>query len=180
MLCAKFGWNWQSGSGEEDENEKSLRQPRQRRRRTTADKFLSKKLTWVFGCGELKTQCLDAKKYISWWYFYDFIIESLSHKCTPLRHSNKTTMHVIFRNFIFYNKCIREGEGSEACLVICLSPMLCNWFSNSSSVMYSEFFFIYSKSLGFLCTTIKRLLIKKPIKNTPPQKKSRRRLLCKI
>ena len=24
MLCAKFGWNWLSGSGEEDENVKSL------------------------------------------------------------------------------------------------------------------------------------------------------------
>ena len=24
MLCAKFGWNQQSGSGEEDENVKSL------------------------------------------------------------------------------------------------------------------------------------------------------------
>ena len=24
MLCAKFGWNWPSGSGEEDENVKSL------------------------------------------------------------------------------------------------------------------------------------------------------------
>ena len=27
MPCAKFGWNWPSGSGEEDENVKSLRQP---------------------------------------------------------------------------------------------------------------------------------------------------------
>ena len=26
MLCAKFGWNWPSGSGEEDENMKSLQQ----------------------------------------------------------------------------------------------------------------------------------------------------------
>ena len=37
MLCAKFGWNWPSGSGQKDENVKSLRQQqrRQRRRRTT-------------------------------------------------------------------------------------------------------------------------------------------------
>ena len=28
MLCAKFGWNWPSGSGEEDENVKSLHQDR--------------------------------------------------------------------------------------------------------------------------------------------------------
>ena len=32
MLCAKFGWNWPSGSGEEDEYVKSLRQWQQRRR----------------------------------------------------------------------------------------------------------------------------------------------------
>ena len=54
MLCAKFDWNWPSGSGEEDENVKSLRQ-RQQRRRTT-DKFWSEKLTWAFGSGELKTK----------------------------------------------------------------------------------------------------------------------------
>ena len=28
MLCAKFGWNWSSGSGEKDENVKSLHQRR--------------------------------------------------------------------------------------------------------------------------------------------------------
>ena len=59
MLCAKFGWNWPSGSGEEDENVKSLRQRRQqqrrqRQRRRTTDKFWSEKLTWAFGSGELK------------------------------------------------------------------------------------------------------------------------------
>ena len=47
MLCAKFGWNWPSGSGEEDDNVKSLRQ-RQQRRQTT-DKFWSEKLTWALG-----------------------------------------------------------------------------------------------------------------------------------
>ena len=50
MLCAKFGWNWPSGSGEEDENVKSLQQRQQRQRRTT-DKFWSEKLTWAFGLG---------------------------------------------------------------------------------------------------------------------------------
>ena len=49
MLCAKFGWNWLSGSGEEDENVISILQ-----RRQTRDKFWSEKLTWVFGSGELK------------------------------------------------------------------------------------------------------------------------------
>ena len=57
MLCAKFGWNWLSGSGEEGENVKSLwRQQRQRRQpqRRTTDKFWSEKLPWAFGSGELK------------------------------------------------------------------------------------------------------------------------------
>ena len=55
MLCAKFGGNWPSGSGEEDENVKSLRQRQRRgqRRRRTTDKFWSEKLTWAFGSGEL-------------------------------------------------------------------------------------------------------------------------------
>ena len=67
MLCAKFGWNWPSGSGEEDENVKSLRRQRQqrqrqrrRRQRRTTDKFWSEKLTWAFGSGELKK--LSAKR----------------------------------------------------------------------------------------------------------------------
>ena len=56
MLCAKFGWNWPSGS-REDENVKSSRQQRQKqRRRQTMDKFLSEKLIWAFGSGELKSQ----------------------------------------------------------------------------------------------------------------------------
>ena len=32
ILCAKFGWNWPSGSGEEDENVKSLQTDRQTER----------------------------------------------------------------------------------------------------------------------------------------------------
>ena len=31
MLCAKFGWNWPSGSGEDDKNVKNLRRRQQRR-----------------------------------------------------------------------------------------------------------------------------------------------------
>ena len=53
MLCAKFGWNWPSGSGEEDENVKSLRQRQRQQRRRTTDKFWSERLTWAFGSGEL-------------------------------------------------------------------------------------------------------------------------------
>ena len=48
MLCAKFGWNWPSSSGEEDENVKSLQTDRQ-----TGDRW-SEKLTWAFSSGELK------------------------------------------------------------------------------------------------------------------------------
>ena len=53
MLCAKFGWNWPSGSGEEDQNVESFRWRWQRWWGTT-DKFWSEKLTGVFGSGELK------------------------------------------------------------------------------------------------------------------------------
>ena len=57
MLCAKFGWNWPSGSGEEDENVKSLQMDtqtdRQTGRQTTDDRW-SEKLTWAFSSGELK------------------------------------------------------------------------------------------------------------------------------
>ena len=54
MLCAKFGWNWPSGSWEEDENGKSLQTGGQTDRRTTDDRR-SEKLTWAFSSGELKT-----------------------------------------------------------------------------------------------------------------------------
>ena len=61
MLCAKFGWNWLSGSGEEDENVKSLRQRRRQRRqrRRTTDKFWSEEPTWAFGSGELKMKAAN-------------------------------------------------------------------------------------------------------------------------
>ena len=50
MFCAKFGWNWPSGSGEEDENVKSLQTDRQTdgqtdRRRTTSDQKSSLELS---------------------------------------------------------------------------------------------------------------------------------------
>ena len=52
MHCAKFGWNWPSGSEGEDENVKCLWQQQQQRR--TMDKFWSEMPTWAFGSGELK------------------------------------------------------------------------------------------------------------------------------
>ena len=50
MLCANFGWNWPSSSGEEDENVKRFpqqrrRQQQQRRWQQTTHKFWSEKLT---------------------------------------------------------------------------------------------------------------------------------------
>ena len=46
ILCAKFGWNWPSGSGEEDENVKSLQTDgRTDRRRTTSDQKSSLELS---------------------------------------------------------------------------------------------------------------------------------------
>ena len=50
MLCAKFGWNWSSGSGEV---EKMKMWWQQRRQWWTTDKFWLEKLTWAFGSGEL-------------------------------------------------------------------------------------------------------------------------------
>ena len=47
MLCAKFVWNWSSGSGEKNENMKSFR-------RRTKGKFRSEKVDWAFGFSELK------------------------------------------------------------------------------------------------------------------------------
>ena len=52
MLCAKFGWNWRSGSGE-DENVKSLQTDGQTDRQTMDERW-SEKLTWAFSSGELK------------------------------------------------------------------------------------------------------------------------------
>ena len=53
ILCAKFGWNWQSVSGEEDENVKSLQTDGKAGGQTDADEKWSEKLTWVFCSGDL-------------------------------------------------------------------------------------------------------------------------------
>ena len=64
ILCAKFGLNWPSGSGEEVENVKSLQTDRQTYRHTDIQtdwwterhKMVdrqSEKLTWAFNSGEL-------------------------------------------------------------------------------------------------------------------------------
>ena len=96
MLCAKFGWNWPSGSGEEDENVKSLQQRQrqwQRRRRTT-DKFWSEKLTWAFGSGELKTHTHSPSPkaiLIYWWKYW------LIGKFPPVFKSNNLMcIHIWF------------------------------------------------------------------------------------
>ena len=61
MLCAKFGWNWLSGSREEDENVKSLRQLQRRR---TTYKLCSEKLIIAFVSGELKMKLTALSKWI--------------------------------------------------------------------------------------------------------------------
>ena len=47
MLCAKFGWNWLSRSGEEDENVKSLQKDGQTNRQTIRKAHLSFQLRWA-------------------------------------------------------------------------------------------------------------------------------------
>ena len=62
MLCAEFGWNCHSGSGEE-ENVKNLRQRRRRRRRRrTTNKLWSEKFTWEYSSSELKTAHSETKR----------------------------------------------------------------------------------------------------------------------
>ena len=56
MICAKFGWNLPSGSGEEDEHVKSYVNDDNDNNDNDDGQwlFLSENLTWVFGSGELK------------------------------------------------------------------------------------------------------------------------------
>ena len=63
MLCAKFGWNWLSGSGEEVENKYTDR-PKDgrtdgRTNRQMTDDRRSEKLTWGFSSGELNEHCIS-------------------------------------------------------------------------------------------------------------------------
>ena len=51
MLCAKFGWNWLSGSWEE------VTDGRTETDRQTTDERRSEKFTWAFSSGELKIVC---------------------------------------------------------------------------------------------------------------------------
>ena len=88
MLCAKFGWNWPSGSGE-DENVKSLRTDGQTDRHTTNDRW-SENFTWAFSSGEL------IKSYCNKWAtcLYQNIVffnQSLTEARSPL-YSRKCTL----------------------------------------------------------------------------------------
>ena len=138
MLCAKFGWNWPSGSGEEDENVKSLRrrrrQQRQRRQRTT-DKFWSEKLTWAFGSGELKRSILgrlsallikDCNKtilftmvhvYCSIFYLFRYIMRVI--------HKMVTMNLIIFVKPNFHN--LRKITGSWKILSIERKIVMISW-----------------------------------------------------
>ena len=70
MLCAKYDWNWPSGSGEEDENMESLQTDG-----CTTDNRPSEKLTWTFSSSKLKTMqirvkiqvCSKQEPYINTW-----------------------------------------------------------------------------------------------------------------
>ena len=51
IVCAKFGWNWPSGSGEKDGNVKKYKQTDEQ---TTARR--SENPTWALSSGELKRE----------------------------------------------------------------------------------------------------------------------------
>ena len=70
ILCAKFGWNWPSGSGEEDENVKSLQTDGR-----TDDRW-SEKLTWTFSSGELKCFTGVIFDHLSWFSWIKTIIST--------------------------------------------------------------------------------------------------------
>ena len=121
MLCAKFGWNWSSGSGEEDENVKSLQTDRQTDRQTdgrtdgqtdrqTPDDSWSEKLTWAFSSGELKSVNLHLNKfYLSkhvlcnvWWKF-------------ALWFWRRRSLKVVNINFLISILCPLKKEGAHHC-----------------------------------------------------------------
>ena len=57
MLCVKFAWNLQSGSGEEGDNVNSYRQSDRR-----IDDRRSVKCTWAFSSDKLKQTAVERKK----------------------------------------------------------------------------------------------------------------------
>ena len=68
ILCAKFGWNWPSGSGEEDENVKSLQTDRRTDRRRTQvirKAHLSFQLRWA---KNVKTIANFEREFVKFWY----------------------------------------------------------------------------------------------------------------
>ena len=64
ILCAKFGWNWPSGSGEEDKNVKSLQTDRQTDRQTDDGRQVIRK-------AHLSFQLRWAKKNIDLWCYWE-------------------------------------------------------------------------------------------------------------
>ena len=127
MLCAKFGWNWPSGSGEEDENVKSLRQ--RRRRRRTTDKFWSEKLTWAFGSGELKRE--------GW----------LNQQCVKINSHEKQNSASIMRLTLKYNDLVKH-YGTQRTLRRRTTPMYFVFDANNWLSKYLAYFFpIYKHSL---------------------------------
>ena len=95
MLCAKFGWNWPSSSGEEDKMWKSLRcliqQQRRRKRRRITDKFWLEQLICAFGSGELKKKPKKnkLKRYILLLIYYYLTVYRVLD--SPSNHSGTGT-----------------------------------------------------------------------------------------
>ena len=105
MHCAKFAWNWPSGSGEEDENVKSLSQrQRPRRQRRTTDKLWSEKLTWAFSSGKLKRvkdKLISSKcTRTCIWYARHSFYSMKAGICFPLRYKEHTRFHHLLVLFV--------------------------------------------------------------------------------
>ena len=154
MLCAKFGWNWPSGSGEEDENVKRLQTDG--RTQTTCDQKSSTELSAQVRLKERDRECnftcymllQRVQKLVSLFYHYQtkriqcmcsyttFCPNLSDHKPvfnldTVLLSENYTSSCVIIMmslgNFTTTNPLSELRTNSYNCNVISQKQNICFW-----------------------------------------------------
>ena len=124
MLCAKFGWNWPSGSGEDYENVKSLQTDK-----PTMDNRRLEKLTLAFSSVELSKNhiftklILKCESCIENWISPTFLIGCYLYMGPGL--------YVLDATFVKCNKC--------SCRTVALRKNFC-WQTGELSGL-SKFFF---------------------------------------